>query len=142
MKAREVICPCCRYPTLHERGGDEICCLCNWEDDGQDDADADDVRGGPNGSYSLTAARLNFKAFLVMYRRDHDTRIMPGDSDVALVAKKELVAAFDAMTAATPDEYARLWATVARCRASLHQGLVERVREYERAHSAESDGDP
>lgn len=52
-------CPCCRSVTLAERGGFEICPVCFWEDDGQDDADADIVRGGPNGSLSLTQAREN-----------------------------------------------------------------------------------
>jgi hypothetical protein len=55
--AMKLPCPCCRYWTLTERGAFEICDECNWEDDGQDDEDADVVRGGPNGSLSLTAAR-------------------------------------------------------------------------------------
>ncbi|WP_316225424.1 CPCC family cysteine-rich protein [Bradyrhizobium sp. SZCCHNS3052] len=54
-------CPCCRFLTLGERGGFEICPVCYWEDDGQDDHDADLVRGGPNGALSLTEARANFK---------------------------------------------------------------------------------
>ena len=53
-------CPCCGYPMLSERGGYEICRLCNWEDDGQDDPHADEVWGGPNGEYSLSQARTNF----------------------------------------------------------------------------------
>ena len=53
-------CPCCGYKTLHERGGFEMCPVCWWEDDGQDDHNADEVRGGPNGSLSLTRARMNF----------------------------------------------------------------------------------
>ncbi len=53
-------CPCCRFVTLTERGGYDICPVCFWEDDGQDDHDADDVRGGPNYSLSLTQARSNF----------------------------------------------------------------------------------
>jgi Cysteine-rich CPCC len=56
-------CPCCGYRTLGERGGFEICEVCFWEDDGQDDSDADTVRGGPNGSLSLTQARQNFREF-------------------------------------------------------------------------------
>ncbi|WP_197093378.1 CPCC family cysteine-rich protein [Nonomuraea sp. SBT364] len=56
-------CPCCRYVTLDERGGSEICPVCFWEDDGQDDPDADVVLGGPNGGLSLTQARRNFLAF-------------------------------------------------------------------------------
>ncbi|MFC4838280.1 CPCC family cysteine-rich protein [Bradyrhizobium sp. GCM10023182] len=54
-------CPCCQFRTLHERGGFEICPVCFWEDDGQDDHDAGNVRGGPNGSLSLIRARQNFK---------------------------------------------------------------------------------
>ncbi|MFE1312539.1 CPCC family cysteine-rich protein [Streptomyces sp. NPDC058755] len=55
-------CPCCGFLTLDERGCFEICPVCFWEDDGQDDDDADRVRGGPNGRLSLTEARRNFRA--------------------------------------------------------------------------------
>ena len=53
-------CPCCRFKTLHGRGQDEICPVCFWHDDGQDDDEADEVWGGPNKSLSLRQARLNF----------------------------------------------------------------------------------
>ncbi|MFI6824377.1 CPCC family cysteine-rich protein [Micromonospora sp. NPDC050187] len=53
-------CPCCGYLTLSERGGYEICDVCFWEDDGQDDHDAAHVRGGPNRNLSLLDARRNF----------------------------------------------------------------------------------
>jgi hypothetical protein len=56
-------CPCCRCLTLDERGAFEICPVCFWEDDGQDDEDAGTVRGGPNGSLSLEQARRNYAAF-------------------------------------------------------------------------------
>ena len=56
-------CPCCRHLTLDERAGFEICAVCFWEDDGQDDHDADEVRGGPNGPLSLTQARHNYVEF-------------------------------------------------------------------------------
>jgi hypothetical protein len=55
-------CPCCGRRTLPERGGYDICGECGWEDDGQDDHDADVVRGGPNGSLSLTNARQAYEA--------------------------------------------------------------------------------
>jgi hypothetical protein len=54
-------CPCCRYLTLGERGADEICQVCFWHDDGQDEGDADVVKGGPNYELSLTEARANFE---------------------------------------------------------------------------------
>jgi len=53
-------CPCCLFKTLFGPAGYEICSVCFWEDDGQDDHDADEVRGGPNGDLSLTQARQNF----------------------------------------------------------------------------------
>lgn len=59
-------CPCCRNLTLRERGACEVCLVCGWEDDGQDDADADDVRGGPNGDISLTEARRIFRGFGIL----------------------------------------------------------------------------
>jgi len=56
-------CPCCGFKTLCGRSQDEICPVCFWEDDGQDDHDADQVRGGPNGHLSLTKARENYRSF-------------------------------------------------------------------------------
>jgi hypothetical protein len=56
-----VPCPCCRYFTLNARSDFEVCPVCLWEDDGQDEPDRDEVRGGPNGDLSLTAARENFR---------------------------------------------------------------------------------
>ena len=58
-----VRCPCCGCKTLGERNAFEICEVCFWEDDGQDDGDADENRGGPNGSLSLTEARANYLRF-------------------------------------------------------------------------------
>jgi hypothetical protein len=62
-------CPCCRSLTLCGRAAYEICPVCFWEDDGQDDHDADEVRGGPNRSLSLTQARANFRQFGASDRR-------------------------------------------------------------------------
>ncbi|MEU9530059.1 CPCC family cysteine-rich protein [Streptomyces sp. NPDC048210] len=55
-----IACPCCFQKTLEERANFEICTECGWEDDGQDDADAHIVRGGPNGRLSLRQARLKY----------------------------------------------------------------------------------
>ncbi len=60
-------CPCCGLPTLEEMAVFGICPICWWEDDGQDDSNADKVRGGPNGKYSRTMARVNFRTHGHMY---------------------------------------------------------------------------
>jgi Cysteine-rich CPCC len=54
------VCPCCGYPTIAARNWHDTCPICLLEDDGQDDPDADEVRGGPNYRYSLSEARRNF----------------------------------------------------------------------------------
>jgi hypothetical protein len=52
-------CPCCGARTLGQRGDYDICPVCWWEDDGQDNPQADIVMGGPNYHQSLTQARVN-----------------------------------------------------------------------------------
>ena len=93
-------CPCCGYPTLSERYGYEICGLCDWEDDGQDDPYADEAWGGPNGRYSLTEARENFARHLSMY----DPEELRGnefakDNLTETRAKRTAMEAFDAVFA-------------------------------------------
>src|SRR5262245_50189756 len=56
-------CPCCGCKSLGERYAWEICPVCFWEDDGQDDQNAAEVWGGPNGTLSLTEARANYRTF-------------------------------------------------------------------------------
>ncbi len=60
-------CPCCYYRT-----GCTTCPVCFWTDDGQDDSDADVVRGTSNGDLSLTDARLNFAIYGASHRRYSD----------------------------------------------------------------------
>lgn len=63
------LCPCCKIDTILEKGGFEICPVCSWQDDGQDDDSADEIFGGPNQDYSLKEARNNFKERNIMYRK-------------------------------------------------------------------------
>ena len=68
------------YLHRHERGGFDICKVCFWEDDGQDEADAQTVRGGPNGSLSLSEARHNFLKFGVCEAR-FTNNVCPANPD-------------------------------------------------------------
>jgi hypothetical protein len=101
-EASRATCPCCGYPTIAERGSFEICSLCAWEDDGQDDpahrpagvapVDPEVVAGGPNHDYSLAEARRNFADNLTAYR--------PADIDfererLATPVKREIVKAYE-----------------------------------------------
>ena len=53
-------CPCCGYKTLEAPNAMGLCPVCWWEDDGQEDADASEVRLTVNGQLSLTEARGYF----------------------------------------------------------------------------------
>ena len=100
-------CPCCGYPTLPERGRYEICDLCNWEDDNQDDPDADRVWGGPNSDYSLSEARRNFAEFLIQYRPSDVSAFI--QKPVCLALKRQLMDLYERMALATaPEEHAAL----------------------------------
>lgn len=64
-------CPSCGYPTIYARCSFDICSICFWEDDGQDDQEADEVFGGPNDDYSLTEHRLEWAKKLKELKMDN-----------------------------------------------------------------------
>jgi hypothetical protein len=78
-----IACPCCGHATLTERGGFEICPVCFWEDDGRDNDDADQWRGGPN-SVSLREARVNFLRFGASVEADSECVRRPTSEEVQL----------------------------------------------------------
>ena len=53
-------CPCCGSKTLETAGALALCPVCWWEDDGQEDEDAAEVRLTVNGQLSLNEAREHF----------------------------------------------------------------------------------
>jgi hypothetical protein len=55
-------CPCCGSKTLQLPGALGLCPVCWWQDDGQDDEDAEDVRLTVNGQLSLLEARSHYAA--------------------------------------------------------------------------------
>ena len=65
-------CPCCGYATLGKPDAYEICAVCGWEDDSQDDPEHKENWGGPN-HVSLEQARINF----IVTGQSEVTRRMP-----------------------------------------------------------------
>ena len=76
-------CPCCGYATVSEVGTYEICPICFWEDDGQDDPHATNDRGGPN-RVSLTVGRENYRNVGASDPKDLDHVRSPTPDDVRL----------------------------------------------------------
>lgn len=128
--ATRVHCPCCGYPTLETKADWEICELCNWEDDGQGDADAHKVRGGPNADYSLTEARNNFAQHRVMYAPGRDMRITGPDTALQSETKGLLIKAFEkwASDRASRNTHEK---EIFRLEKILRDESTRRVREYE-----------
>jgi len=125
-------CPCCGYPTLGERNAYEICELCNWEDDGQDDDDVDIIKGGPNSDYSLKEARQNFKLYRVMYAPDRDQRITGRDSTLEYETKGQLIAIFKRLQSSSPSEISALEVKIGKLEQLLRNETTRQVEEYER----------
>lgn len=126
-----VTCPCCGYPTLEERGNYDICELCNWEDDGQDDEDSSQALGGPNGGYSLDEARDNYKKYRIMYSPDNNTTIIGGDSEEREKLKIKLASIFDSMVSG--NNITELWNRALKIEKALDQELTRSIREYEKS---------
>jgi hypothetical protein len=136
--AGRIRCPCCGYPTLSEAAAYEICELCNWEDDGQGDEEADEVWGGPNSDYSLAEARANFKRHRVMYAPVRDKRITPGDSALEFETKGQLMEAFAKLAHASLEEKNGIEFEIARLEQVIEDELHRTVREYEARHRGEA----
>ena len=131
-KINRVTCPCCGYPTLEERNGYDICQLCNWEDDGQDDHNSAKI-GGPNGFYSLDQARQNFLQYGIMYSPDNDTRITRGDSEERKRLKKDLVSVFETMLISPKAALPKLWRQALGIEKKLDQELEQAIKAYEKS---------
>jgi hypothetical protein len=128
-------CPCCGYPTLPSRANYDICELCNWEDDGQDDEDADEVMGGPNFTYSLTEARENFRRYMIMYAPGRDPRLISGESEESRRNKVALMKVFDSCLSLQYSEQRELVSEIVKLESALREEVVRRVREYEKRHA-------
>lgn len=67
---RVTVCPGCGFPALPKRWFHAICNVCNWQHDGQDDPEANEIWNGPNDDISLTEHRL-----LIGERLSHTAKI-------------------------------------------------------------------
>lgn len=86
-------CPGCGFPTLPARGEFDICEVCSWQDDGQDDhansilavLEVDGiVIAGPNGRLTLKENRINIGRMLESFITLIDGEV---DFDTARVLK-------------------------------------------------------
>jgi hypothetical protein len=137
MKIR-VSCPCCGYPTLESPANYDICELCNWEDDGQDDESADEVWGGPNSDYSLSEARKNFLKYRVMYAPRRDQRITAGDSELEYETKGQLISAFDKLLSSELQDRGGLEAEITRLEEILKAETSRKIKAYEAQHRSDA----
>jgi hypothetical protein len=113
---RAAECPCCFLPTLAKLGVYDICPVCWWQDDGQDDSNADTVLGGPNGHYSLTKARQNAADHGDMYDLGAGIAVV----EVPSAARQQLMAfALTLRAGSTTEDEATLHRLIAAQRKTL-----------------------
>lgn len=120
-------CPCCGFPTIVDLGIYDICELCNWEDDGQNEETLGDITGGPNGDYSLLEARKNFEDHLTMYRKGD---ILYPDTPKEIELKQKLMQAFIELYEYDQETsvYAALWKEIQEMEKELR---VESHRKFQ-----------
>lgn len=82
-------CPSCGFPTIEEKGDFEICPICNWEDDTQDDPFENEIWGGVNRSLSLTESRLKFGSTLNDLSKDDATKIKSSLEEILKLLEKQ-----------------------------------------------------
>lgn len=126
-----VTCPCCGYPTLKERSRHEICRLCDWEDEGEDDLHYPDDHqyiGGANGAYTLSDARENFARYGVMYPPD-PIAFTGSDSEQRRALKQDLMGLYDQLLDAAPSEYPALWKRAITVERSLSKETEKSLKE-------------
>lgn len=132
MISKRFPCPCCGYPTLTAQNEWEICILCHWEDDGQDDSSANQILGGPNGKYSLTMARKNFEKYLIMYSPDSDTRIVPEDWPGERSIKASLIKSFEKLKNTIDKTTIQLiWQQIYELEQKLDEITSQKIKQYE-----------
>lgn len=107
-------CPCCAFPTLGERGENDICPLCKWQDD------IDEEKSGANGDYTIQEARENFEQFLIMYRASEQDIHTPHSRLVP--AKRALIAVYMAILDANlkAHQVKSLWRAVESLHDAIH----------------------
>ena len=125
-----VTCPCCGYPTLKRKARHDICELCNWEDDGEDDLGegASTVPGGANGSYTLTLARENFVRYRTMYSPHNNTTVTGPDSEEREALKNDLTEQFDQLLMANEQTIKVVWQHILVIELALFKELKQSLK--------------
>jgi hypothetical protein len=124
-------CACCGYPTL-EGMPYEICVLCWWENNGQDDPYAHEVWEGTNHGYSLAEARANFERALTMFAPERDPRFPGVENERAHAAKRALIDTFERLMEAGPPASDALWREVDHQERILDAELDKTLRARDR----------
>ncbi len=119
-------CACCGYPTIEEPQTLEVCYLCLWKDNGQDDPHANEYWRGAYYGLTLSAAREHFAAYVACFDDSSRYPLFSEEQDPALLrAKRACIALFEQMTRG--DQAAPPWDKVGELKAAIG-GIRRRLR--------------
>ena len=90
----EVPCQACGYPTLPVQGGDHICVVCHWRDDGST-RDQPDRRSAVNHGLTLRQAAAHIAETGVFASRWHALTAPEYFDPAVQAARADLMSAYD-----------------------------------------------
>lgn len=102
----EVPCQACGYPTLPVQGGNHICVVCHWRDDGSS-RDRPDSRSAVNHGLTLRQAAANIAETGVFASRWHALTAPEYFAPTVEAARADLMSAFDRLRADPKDASTR-----------------------------------
>jgi Cysteine-rich CPCC len=102
----EVPCMACGYPTLSERGGDHICVVCHWRDDGST-REQSDRRSAANHGLTLRQAAAHIAETGVFASQWHALAAPEYFAPAVRAARADLVAAYERLKPDPLDASAR-----------------------------------
>lgn len=102
----EVPCQACGYPSLPVQGGNHICVVCHWQDDGSS-RDQPDSRSTVNHGLTLRQAAANIAETGVFASRWHALTAPEYFAPTVEAARADLMSAYDRLRADPMDASSR-----------------------------------
>lgn len=120
---KKYTCPCCGFPTHEKPMAQEVCFLCGWTYDQQDDFDAAVILNQANGNYSLLQARKNFENHHCMFSPDDPITLVRYHLSPEILPYKSLITKtfYEILECNKPDFVKKYWDVIHALREKLAQ---------------------
>lgn len=119
-------CPGCGFPTLNTREEYDICNVCNWEDEQENEEQADEILGNPNYDLSLNRNRINIeRALQDIVKKQTGAVITDPDTVITILNNHKIrMLSFDSKISYDTDINNPIWTIRKELRVMVLQDLV------------------